>query len=174
MKLNLSAAKRALLSLSKDFLAEQTGLTPMAMYNMKVGKTKFENAKVSVLLKVAACEQEQPHDEMVDLEKATAILNSDSPYALANKHGVRNTTIISLKEKGVETAQLKTVLKLLAEPTINTIEVARLQELINSKIASADIAKKCGISVNMVESIRSLPIDDLTIKTAKILMQYFE
>lgn len=174
MKLNISATKRALLNLSKDYLAEQTRLTPMAMYNMKVGKTKFENAKVSVLLKIAACEQEQPYDEMIDLEKATLILHSDSPYALANKHGVRNTTIISLKEKGIETAQLKTVQKLLAEPTINTIEVAGLHELIRSKIASADIAKKCGISVNMVESIRSLPIDDLTIKTAKILMQYFE
>lgn len=171
MKLNISAAKRAL-NQDTAILAQATAMTNMAMHYLKNGKTKIENQKISVLLKLAELEQPHSGDIIIDLDKVVELLNSDTPYTLSRKHGIRNTTIISMRDNGIETARLSTVQKLLKEE-VNTIEIDRLKSLLNSDISSSEIAKKCGLGVREVNRIRKISVDELPVKTAATLMKYF-
>ena len=143
----------------------------MAMHYLKNGKTKIENQEIYILLKLAELEQPQSRDIIIDLDKIVALLNSDTPYTLSRKHGIRNATIISMRDNGIETARLSTVQKLLKEE-VNTIEIDRLKSLLNSDISSSEIAKKCGLGVREVNRIRKISVDELPVKTAATLMKY--
>lgn len=171
-KLNISAIQRVVNGKIPEGLNDTL---EQAILFMKHGNLAINNTPVCTLLDISSLEKNQYiDDETVDLSKARRILREGSVDFLSEKYNIPKKTISALKNNGLEKAHLSIVYKLLAEKEINTIDLIKLKELLNSNIPSSKISKKCGLSTKEIDQIRIFPIEDLNIKNAIKLMKYFD
>lgn len=175
MKLNISKINRIFEVYKAKEIADASGVNIQTVYKLKNKSYNLDNIQVDTLLKLQSIDNSKDlsNDEIIDLDQITAFFDENTTYQISKKSGLRPYAIERLREKGVGIAKLKNIRKLFHQEHI-VIDAQKIEELFNSKCSSDDIAAKCNLDVHFLDKLRRTNVDDLTIKTAKILMQYFD